>query len=313
MITRRHIRLKVMQSLYSYFSNPNNEMAIAEKGMLKDIRSVSELQIVIFSLILEIHKFAVDFMEDNKGKYIPKDEDLNPKMKFVHNRVILAMQEDELLMKKTTRLSGIWRKGELDIIRKIFVDMYRSEQYTSYLNDEKDSFKSDQKFIQLMLNEYILDNEVFMHVLQERSIFWTDDLPFVAMFLKSQINNLKENKSADFVVDVFKNSDDKKFAVDLFRKTIYSAEEFESLVGSKVKNWELERISKMDLLLIKMALTEVVSFEEMPIRVSFNEYIEISKYYSSQKAKVFINGILDKIVSQFQSEGKIKKIGRGLV
>jgi N utilization substance protein B len=313
MITRRHIRVKVMQSLYSYFSNPNNEMVIAEKGMLKDIRNVSELQIVIFSLILEIHKFAVDFMEDNKGKYIPKDEDLNPKMKFVHNRVILAMQEDELLIKKTTRVSGIWRKGELDIIRKIFVDMYRSEQYTSYLNDEKDSFKSDQKFIQLMLNEYILDNEVFMHVLQERSIFWTDDLPFVAMFLKSQINNLKENKSADFVVDVFKNSDDKKFAVDLFRKTIYSAEEFESLVGSKVKNWELERISKMDLLLIKMALTEVVSFEEMPIRVSFNEYIEISKYYSSQKAKVFINGILDKIVSQFKSEGKIKKIGRGLV
>ena len=313
MITRRHIRLKVMQSLYSYFSNPNNEMAIAEKGMLKDIRSVSELQLVIFSFILEIHKFAVDFMEDNKSKYIPTDEDLNPKMKFVNNRVIIAMQQDELLMKKTARLSAIWRKGELDIIRKVFVEMFKSEQYAAYLNEEKDSFKADQKFIQLMLNEYILDDEVFTHILQERSIFWTDDLPFVAMFLKSQINNLKENKAANLVVDVFKNSDDKKFTIDLFRKTIYNSEEFEELVGKKVKNWELERISKMDLLLIKMALTEVVAFEEMPIRVSFNEYIEISKYYSSQKAKVFINGILDKIVSQFKREGKIKKIGRGLV
>ena len=313
MITRRHIRLKVMQSLYSYFSNPNNEMAIAEKGMIKDIRSVSELQLVIFSFILEIHKFAVDFIEDNKSKYIPTDEDLNPKMKFVNNRVIIAMQQDELLMKKTARLSAIWRKGELDIIRKVFVEMFKSEQYAAYLNEEKDSFKADQKFIQLMLNEYILDDEVFIHILQERSIFWTDDLPFVAMFLKSQINNLKENKAADLVVDVFKNSDDKKFTIDLFRKTIYNSEEFEELVGKKVKNWELERISKMDLLLIKMALTEVVAFEEMPIRVSFNEYIEISKYYSSQKAKVFINGILDKIVSQFKREGKIKKIGRGLV
>ena len=313
MITRRHIRLKVMQSLYSYFSNPNNEMAIAEKGMIKDIRSVSELQLVIFSFILEIHKFAVDFMEDNKSKYIPTDEDLNPKMKFVNNRVIIAMQQDELLMKKTARLSAIWRKGELDIIRKVFVEMFKSEQYAAYLNEEKDSFKADQKFIQLMLNEYILDDEVFIHILQERSIFWTDDLPFVAMFLKSQINNLKENKAANLVVDVFKNSDDKKFTIDLFRKTIYNSEEFEELVGEKVKNWELERISKMDLLLIKMALTEVVAFEEMPIRVSFNEYIEISKYYSSQKAKVFINGILDKIVSQFKREGKIKKIGRGLV
>jgi len=313
MITRRHIRLKVMQSLYSYFSNPNNEMAIAEKGMIKDIRSVSELQLVIFSFILEIHKFAVDFLEDNKSKYIPTDEDLNPKMKFVNNRVIIAMQQDELLMKKTARLSAIWRKGELDIIRKVFVEMFKSEQYAAYLNEEKDSFKADQKFIQLMLNEYILDDEVFIHILQERSIFWTDDLPFVAMFLKSQINNLKENKAANLVVDVFKNSDDKKFTIDLFRKTIYNSEEFEELVGKKVKNWELERISKMDLLLIKMALTEVVAFEEMPIRVSFNEYIEISKYYSSQKAKVFINGILDKIVSQFKREGKIKKIGRGLV
>ena len=313
MITRRHIRLKVMQSLYSYFSNPNNEMAIAEKGMIKDIRSVSELQLVIFSFILEIHKFAVDFLEDNKSKYIPTDEDLNPKMKFVNNRVIIAMQQDELLMKKTARLSAIWRKGELDIIRKVFVEMFKSEQYAAYLNEEKDSFKADQKFIQLMLNEYILDDEVFIHILQERSIFWTDDLPFVAMFLKSQINNLKENKAADLVVDVFKNSDDKKFTIDLFRKTIYNSEEFEELVGKKVKNWELERISKMDLLLIKMALTEVVAFEEMPVRVSFNEYIEISKYYSSQKAKVFINGILDKIVSQFKREGKIKKIGRGLV
>ena len=313
MITRRHIRVKVMQSLYSYFSNPNNEMVIAEKGMIKDIRSVSELQLVIFSFILEIHKFAVDFIENNKSKYIPTDEDLNPKMKFVNNRVIIAMQQDELLMKKTARLSAIWRKGELDIIRKVFVEMFKSEQYAAYLNEEKDSFKADQKFIQLMLNEYILDDEVFIHILQERSIFWTDDLPFVAMFLKSQINNLKENKAANLVVDVFKNSDDKKFTIDLFRKTIYNSEEFEELVGKKVKNWELERISKMDLLLIKMALTEVVAFEEMPIRVSFNEYIEISKYYSSQKAKVFINGILDKIVSQFKREGKIKKIGRGLV
>lgn len=302
-----------MQSLYSYFSNPNNEMATSEKEMLKDIRSIADLHAIIISFVLEIHKYAIDFMEDNKSKYIPTSEDLNPNTKFINNRVISLFSEDETLMKKVSRLSGIWRKGDLDIIRKVFVQMIRSDQYKNYLNSEKDSFSEDKKFIQLMLNEYVLDNEIFHHILQERSIFWIDDLPFVALFLKGQINNLKQEGKNSFITDVFKNSDDKKFTTDLFRKTIYNAEEFESLIESKVKNWEIERIANMDLLLIKMALTEVLSFKEMPIKVSFNEYIEISKYYSTKNSKVFINGILDKIVSQFNREGKIKKVGRGLV
>jgi transcription antitermination protein NusB len=313
MISRRHIRVKVMQSLYSYFSNPSNEMAIAEKEMLKDFRSVPELQVVLFSFILELHRYASEFMEENKSKYIPTDDDINPNTKFLTNKIILSLLGDEILVKKTTRISSIWRKGELDIIRKVFVDMIKSDQYKDYLNSKKISFNEDKRFIQLMLNEFVLDNEILHHILQERSIFWLDDLPFIALFMKGQINNMKEGKSASVIVDVFKNSDDKKFAVDLFRKTIYSDEEYSSLVESKVKNWELERISKMDLLLIKMAITEVVSFSEMPIKVSFNEYLEISKYYSSKNSKLFINGVLDKIVSQFKIEGKIKKIGRGLV
>ena len=124
---------------------------------------------------------------------------------------------------------------------------------------------------------------------------------------------MTESNNNSLITDVFKNNDDKKFAVNLFRQTINNADEFEKLIESKVKNWELERISKMDLLLIKMALTEVISFTEIPIKVSFNEYIEISKYYSTQNSKVFINGVLDKIVSQFKREGKVKKVGRGLV
>jgi len=302
-----------MQSLYSYFSNPSNEIDIAEKEMLKDFRSVPELQVVLFSFILELHRYASEFMEENKSKYIPTDDDINPNTKFLTNKIILSLLEDEILVKKTTRISSIWRKGELDIIRKVFVDMIKSDQYKDYLSSEKTSFNEDKRFIQLMLNEFVLDNEIIHHILQERSIFWLDDLPFIALFMKGQINNMKEGKSASVIEDVFKNSDDKKFAVDLFRKTIYSTEEYSSLVESKVKNWELERISKMDLLLIKMAITEVVSFTEMPIKVSFNEYLEISKYYSSKNSKVFINGVLDKIVSQFKREGKIKKIGRGLV
>ena len=313
MIGRRHIRLKVMQSLYSYFSNSSNEISISEKEMTKDIRSITDLHVIIISFIIEIHTYTTDFLDENKSKHIPSDEDLNPNTKFINNRIITALKEDELLNKKVSRISSIWRKNDLDIIRKVFVQMYKSQQYSDYLNNKKDDFNQDKKFIQIMLNEYILDNEIFHFILQERSIFWTDDLPFISMFLKSQINNMKENNKDSLISDVFKNNDDKKFAIDLFRKTINNADEFEQLIESKVKNWELERISKMDLLLIKMALTEVISFTEMPIKVSFNEYIEISKYYSTQNSKVFINGVLDKIVTQYKREGKVKKVGRGLV
>jgi len=313
MINRRHIRLKVMQSLYSYFSSFNKDMAVTEKEMMKNINSISELHVLLLSLLVEINSFTDQFLEDNKTKYIPSAEDLNPNTKFVNNRVIKILQEDEIFMKKMKRLSGIWRKGDIDIVRKLFVDIYKSPQYSDYLNNEKDSFSDDKKFIQVLYTEFILDNDILHHVLQERSIFWDDDLPFVASFIKNQINFLDENKIRPFVVDVFKNSDDKKFAVQLFRKTIIHSDEFDELIQKNVKNWELERIANMDQLLIKMALAEVISFQEMPIKVSFNEYIEISKYYSTEKSKVFINGILDKIVSQFKRDGKVKKVGRGLV
>ena len=313
MINRRHIRLKVMQSLYSYFSSFNKDMAVTEKEMMKNINSISELHVLLLSLLVEINSFANQFLEDNKNKHIPSEEDLNPNTKFVNNRVIKILQEDEIFMKKMKRLSGIWRKGDIDIVKKLFVDIYKSPQYSDYLNNEKDSFSDDKKFIQVLYTEFILDNDILHHILQERSIFWDDDLPFVASFIKNQINFLDEKKIRPFVVDVFKNSDDKKFAVQLFRKTIIHSDEFDELIQKNVKNWELERIANMDQLLIKMALVEVISFQEMPIKVSFNEYIEISKYYSTEKSKVFINGILDKIVSQFKRDGKVKKVGRGLV
>tara|TARA_B100001029_G_C15050745_1_gene450538 strand:- start:319 stop:1188 length:870 start_codon:yes stop_codon:yes gene_type:complete len=289
-------------------------MLISEKEMIKQIRSISDLHIIIISFILDLHAYATHFLEENKMKYIPSEEDLNPNKKFLNNKIINILKDDNLLKKEINRLSSVLRNNEVDIVRKVFVKMYNSQQYADYLNNKKDDFNQDKKFVQIMLNEYILDNEIFHFILQERSIFWIDDLPFVSMYIKSQINNIKEmNNNSLMSTQVFKNNDDKKFAVKLFRETINNENEFELLIESKVKNWELERISKMDLLLIKIALTEIISFQDIPIKVSFNEYIEISKYYSTKNSKVFINGVLDKIVSDFKRKGGIKKIGRGLV
>ena len=312
MITRRHIRLKVMQTLYSYFSNPQNDLKIYEKVLLKDIYSISNLHVIIFSFLLELYKFAQGFLEDNKFKFMPTEEDLNPNTKFINNRVFSILIEDKELLKKVDINSRVLTKSDLDVIRKVFVKVIKSNQYNDYLNNQKDNLVEDKKFIQILLNEFILENDIFHHILQEKSIFWLDDLPFIVLFLKAQINNLEKGSSSSVVVDVFKNKEDKKFAIDLFRNTIKNSSEFDSIIERKVQNWEIDRIANMDLLFIKMALSEIVSFVEMPVKVSFNEYIEISKYYSTKNSKVFINGILDKIVSEFRSEGKIKKTGKGL-
>lgn len=302
-----------MQSLYSYFLSFEKDMHVIEKEMLKNINSISQLHILLLSILVEINSFANQFLEDNKLKHIPSSEDLNPNTKFVNNRIVNILKEDEIFMKKMKSISGIWRKGDIDIIRKLFIEIYESPQYSEYLNNNEDSFSSDKNFVQILFTDFIFENEMLHHILQERSIYWDDDLPFIANYINNQIYFLDENKIRPFFVDVFKNSDDKKFAINLFRKTILNDDEFDKKIQKNVKNWELERIANMDQLLIKMALTEVLSFPEMPIKVSFNEYIEISKYYSTEKSKMFINGILDKIVSQYKKDGKIKKVGRGLV
>tara|TARA_B100001287_G_scaffold275169_1_gene282170 strand:+ start:924 stop:1832 length:909 start_codon:yes stop_codon:yes gene_type:complete len=302
-----------MQTLYSYFSNPQNDLKIYEKVLLKDIYSISNLHVIIFSFLLELYKFAQGFLEDNKFKFIPTEEDLNPNTKFINNRVFSILIEDKELLKKVDINSRVLTKSDLDVIRKVFVKVIKSNQYNDYLNNDKDNLVEDKKFVQILLNEFILENDIFHHILQEKSIFWLDDLPFIVLFLKAQINNLEKGSSSSVVVDVFKNKEDKKFAIDLFRNTIKNSSEFDSIIERKVQNWEIDRIANMDLLFIKMALSEIVSFVEMPVKVSFNEYIEISKYYSTKNSKVFINGILDKIVSEFRSEGKIKKTGKGLV
>lgn len=309
MLSRRHIRLKVMQSLYSYFSAKEDNMAAYERAMLKHIEEVVELNLVIISLLIELVKYADNFYEDSKKKHFPSAEDLNPNRRFVDNHLISIIREDNALMDRVSKVSGIWIKNDHDIIRKLFKELFESELYTRYIASEKVGVDVDQRFIVNALNEIILSNELVHHILEERSIYWIDDLPFIATIIMGQIK-AKESLNPSLV---FKDESDKTFALKLFRNTINNNTEYEQIIVRFSKNWELERIAIMDQLFLKMAFAEILSMEDLPIKVSMNEYIEISKYYGSSKSKSFVNGLLDNVVKTFAKEGKIKKTGRGLV
>ena len=309
MLSRRHIRLKVMQSLYSYFSVKEDNMPVAERAMLKHIKEVVELNLVIISLLIELVKYADNFYEEGKKKYLPSAEDLNPNRRFVDNKLIALIREDSALMDRVSKVSGIWLKNDYDIVRKLFAVLYKSELYAKYIASEEKGVDVDQRFIVNALNDIILNNELVHHILEERSIYWIDDLPFVATIIMGQIKTQKSMNPTS----VFKDESDERFALKLFRNTINNNKDYEDIIVKFSKNWELERIAIMDQLFLKMAFAEIFSMEDLPVKVSMNEYIEISKYYGGAKSKLFVNGLLDNVVKTYTREGKIKKMGRGLV
>jgi len=309
MLSRRHIRVKVMQSLYAYFSTKENNMPVAEKSMLKHIEEVVELNLVILSLLVELVKYADNFFEDGKKKHLPTEADLNPNRRFVENKVIALIREDQALMDKIAKVSGIWLKNDHDVIRKLFKQLLKSDLYKNYIANDNNTIKVDQRFFVNALNDHILNNELVHHIFEERSIYWIDDLPFVATIIMGNIKSTSKMNPKS----IFKDVSDKKFALQLFRNTINNNKDYESIIVKYAKNWELNRIAIMDQLFLKMAFAEILTMEQLPVKVSMNEYIEISKYYSTAKSKLFVNGLLDNAVKNFQKEGKIKKVGRGLV
>ena len=309
MLSRRHIRIKVMQSLYSYLSTKVNEMPVAERAMLKHFDEVVELKLVILSLWIQLVKHADNFYDEGKKKHLPTELDLNPNTRFVDNDIIAIVRNDLDLMDKLAKFSAIWIKNDHDIVHKLFKELYQSDLYQKYIVNENKDVEVDKKFIINAFNDYILKNELVHHLFEERSIYWIDDLPFIAAII---FGDIREGKSMD-AKGAFKERSDKEFALKLFRNTISNNSDYEKIIVKFSRNWELDRIAKMDQLFLKMAFAEILTMPELPIKVSMNEYIEISKYYSTAKSKLFVNGLLDNFVKTYTRDGKINKIGRGLV
>ena len=298
-----------MQSLYSYLSTKVNEMPVVERAMLKHFDEVVELKLVIISLWIQLVKHADNFYDEGKKKHLPTSLDLNPNTRFVDNDIITSVRNDLDVLDKVAKFSGIWIKNDHDIVHKLFKELYQSDLYQKYIANENKDVEVDKKFIINALNDYILKNELVHHIFEERSIYWVDDLPFIAAII---FGDIKEDKSMD-TKGAFKDSSDKEFALKLFRNTINNNSDYEEIIVKFARNWELDRIAKMDQLFLKMAFAEILLMPDLPVKVSMNEYIEISKYYSTAKSKLFVNGLLDNFVKTYTRDGKIKKIGRGLV
>jgi len=319
MLTRRQFRIKVLQAVYAFHQGDGERIDVAERQLLKSIERIHELYIYQLSLLVDLSEFFKTRIEESKNKYLPSAEDLNPNTRFIDNLFMSQLASNAHFIKYRKQFKISWT-DETEMIRKFYQSIRESAFYKNYMSSAECGYKDDKDVIQHIFNDVIVESAVLQSLYEEKSIYWIDDLELANFMVNKTIKGYRAgwDNMADLPY-VYKLNDeddpdsDKEFVARLFRKTIMNNSELETMVDQKAHNWDVERIAIIDILLLKMALTELIEFPNIPIKVTLNEYIELAKVYSTPRSNVFINGILDKLILELKENGRIVKSGRGLM
>ncbi len=314
MLNRRQLRIKVLQALYAYFQAGSNDIVKGEKELMAQVSRIYDLYVLYLLIFEDIRLHAANRLDEAARKKLPTHEDLHPNMRFVENEVLLKLSVNKALQAEGQRRKLNWN-NEQELVRKLFSDLRHSAEYQEYMAAPVRSFEQDRDFVTLMFREYIANSEHLLHFLEEKSIHWIDDIDLVCAAVIKTLRSLEPSSDEFFkLIPLYKDEEeDARFVRHLFRRAVLDDNDNETIISSKTENWEMERIAAMDMLLMKMAITEVKEFDTIPVKVTLNEYIEISKFYSTPKSNGFINGILDKVFNELKATGHIRKIGRGLI
>lgn len=313
MLNRRHIRIKVMQILFAYYSEEKPDIVKYEKMLMESFERFRDLYIALILLLPEMQARAIEKIEAGLNKKLPSKEDLHPNTKFVTNILIRILANSKTLHKLEKEIHIRW-KDNPDLLKQMFKGLTESDDYKEYMESKERGYNHDREFLLRFLRRHIVNFELMHEWLEEQGIFWNDDLDLASSMVLRTLKAVKETDDDITILPLWKADDDEEeYARELFRKTLVMGKENEELIAKNSPNWETERIAMMDLIILKMALAEAQIFESIPLKVTMNEYIELANYYSTPKSNVFINGLLDSLFPKLQHEGKIKKIGRGLI
>jgi len=290
----------------------NDDIIREEKFLKHSILKMYDLYVLNLQLLVEVQKLSSKKIALSKKKILATKEDLNPNNKFLNNRLINTIAES-VSIESYVELNDLrnWEEND-EYVKIIFDKLQKSSLYKNYLATVEDSYKIDKAFVIDFFKEIIAPDEKLGEYFEDTVISWSDDIPFVNTWLVKTLSKQKDNTI--FVLGkLYKDKDDEEFVSKMFKKTVLNNAEYELIIEEKTPNWESDRIADMDMILIKMAISEFLNFASIPTRVTINEYIEISKDYSTEKSSYFINGVLDKISKEFLKDKKIVKIGRGLL
>ena len=307
MVNRILIRIKVLQIVYAYYQNGNGNLQSAENDLQFSLKKSYELYLSFLLLLIEVTHLQSQIIETKKEKYIPTQEELNPNMRFVNNRVIAQLAADKGFW-QLIKENGISWDNDEDFVKRVLELILSSDLYAEYLEAEEDSYEHDLQFWAKAFKQLICDNEMIEEHLEDKSIFWNDDVEIIESFVLKTIKRFKETQPATSALQpMFKGEEDRTFAIKLLRQTFLKKEEYRELIGRYLTNWEADRIAHIDMVILQIALAEIFAFPTIHTSISMNEYIEIAKYYSSPKKVPFINAILEAIIRDAKREHKLLK------
>lgn len=303
-----------MQALYAYFKHGGeSSLKKSEQEMLFSINKAYELYCYFFLLILEIADYAESRIELAKQKKIPSHDDLHPNTKFIDNRLITQIRCNKQLSDYINGHKISWANHP-ELIKELYVKLTASGFYQKYMSNDSSSYKEDAEFLCNILSELFAQHEPLYQVLEEQSIYWNDEGEFILGINIKTIKKFRQEQGDEAkLMPLYKSSEDQEFPKKLLRKVILNNEEYAQLIKKFSKNWEVDRIAFMDILLMQMAIAEVIEFSSIPVKVTLNEYLELAKFYSTSRSNIFLNGILDKVFAYLKENKQINKTGRGLI
>jgi N utilization substance protein B len=301
-----------MQSIYAMHQKSSDDIEKEEKFLRQSIDNIKDLYLIMLTSMTEIRKKEIVFLDASSKKHLATPEEKNPNKKFVNNAVLQLLEENSSLNSALEkRKINNWSMND-DYILILLNGIKQSKLFEKYMSTNKTSFEEDKQFVIDMFTELIAPNEKLYEYLEDDKLTWIDDIPLVNTQILKQLQQISE-KSDFNVPKLYKDEEDKEFVSSLFRKTVLNEVELAKQYIDKTPNWDADRIAEIDTIILKMAICEFFKFPSIPIKVTINEYLEIAKEYSTPKSSIFINGILDNLVKEFQTQNKIIKIGRGLM
>ncbi|PTM07814.1 MAG: transcription antitermination factor NusB [Bacteroidetes bacterium] len=302
-----------MQIIYAFKGNESDDLKKNEAFLLKSIDNMLDLYFVLLSLMIEIQKKAESHLNKSQKKHLATSEDKNPNRKFINNEVLTQLKNNSLLKDAIEKRKLNYWDLDSEYVDIIFKTLLTSDLYKDYMATKVSTFKEDKLFVIDLFKEIIAPNEKLYEYLEDKNITWIDDLPVVnTAIVKILRKNKADVRESHFIPKLIKDEDDKVFAFELLTKTLLNISSFSEEIQEKTQNWDKDRIANIDFVLLLMAICEFQKFPTIPVKVTINEYIDIAKEYSTPKSNVFINGVLDKLVKEYDDKGKLNKMGRGL-
>lgn len=311
MLSRRQLRVRVMQALYAFFQQENGDSWVAQKEMLSASQRTYDLYLQLLLLLPEMAHHEEMYIKDAPKKHLSNS---NLTLNKLSENVVIKFLSNNFYFIDLIKKRNINWSIDADLIGRIFLSLRMSDLYINYMNDDDVTVAKQVKFCEDFYALQLFTNEVFTHEMEDKSVFWAESFEMISSMVSKTISAFNEEKNSLELMSMYRDSEeDEEFMKKLFQETVKNDKWFTEIISDKTKNWDVERIALMDIILLKMALAEVVSFENIPVKVTINEYLDISKVYSTPKSKVFINGIIDKLVTDLKNENKVQKKGRGLV